>query len=58
MLGITLATAVVHLASVALGRSLPTGAISVVAGLAFLGFAAWTVRGDSLSDDEQEKASP
>lgn len=58
--GITLATAVVHLFSVAVGRlvgdALPTTAISVVAGIAFLGFALWTLRGDELSDEESNKA--
>ena len=60
LLGITIATAIVHLASVALGSvvgsALPTGAISVVAGVAFLAFAAWTLRGDTLSEEEQGKA--
>ncbi|MEW9530456.1 TMEM165/GDT1 family protein [Microbispora sp. NPDC049125] len=59
--GITVATALVHLGSVALGRvvgdALPTTAISVVAGLAFLGFAAWTLRGDELTDEESNKAA-
>ncbi|MFD1812220.1 TMEM165/GDT1 family protein [Rhodococcus gannanensis] len=58
--GITAATTVVHLVSVAVGHSLgaalPTQAIGIVGGLAFIGFAAWTLRGDSLSDDEQNKA--
>ncbi|MFC4530023.1 TMEM165/GDT1 family protein [Sphaerisporangium dianthi] len=58
--GITLATAVVHLLSVGLGGligdALPTKAIAVVAGLAFLGFALWTLRGDELSDEESRKA--
>jgi Ca2+/H+ antiporter, TMEM165/GDT1 family len=58
---ITAATAVVHLASVAVGAvvgaALPTDAISVLAGLAFLGFAAWTLRGDELDDDEAERAT-
>jgi Ca2+/H+ antiporter, TMEM165/GDT1 family len=61
LLGIAAATAIVHLASVAIGvaigTSLPTSAIAVVAGTAFLGFALWTLRGDSLDDDEQSKAS-
>ncbi|TYB69795.1 TMEM165/GDT1 family protein [Nonomuraea sp. PA05] len=60
ILGITVATAVVHLLSVALGGLvgdwLPTTAISVVAGLAFLGFAAWTLRGDELTEEESKKA--
>src|SRR5262245_42333306 len=58
--GITVATAVVHAASVGLGAvvgvALPTKAISLLAGLAFLGFAAWTVRGDALDDDDASKA--
>jgi putative Ca2+/H+ antiporter (TMEM165/GDT1 family) len=58
--GITLATAVVHAVSVAvgavLGAALPTRAITIVAGLAFLGFAAWTFRGDELTEDEAERA--
>jgi putative Ca2+/H+ antiporter (TMEM165/GDT1 family) len=59
--GITIATALVHLVSVALGRvvgdALPTSAIAVIAGLAFLGFAAWTLRGDELTDEESNKAA-
>ena len=35
-----------------LGASLPTRAISIVAGVSFLGFAAWTLRGDALDEDE------
>ncbi len=58
---ITAATALVHLVSVvlgaALGAALPTTAIAVVAGLAFVGFALWTFRGDSLDDDEQSRSS-
>ncbi|RFS86126.1 UPF0016 domain-containing protein [Actinomadura spongiicola] len=58
--GITAATAIVHLASVAvgaaLGAALPTGPITIAAGLAFLGFAAWTLRGDELDDTERAKA--
>jgi putative Ca2+/H+ antiporter (TMEM165/GDT1 family) len=61
LIGITLATAIVHALSVLvgalLGAALPTKPISVVAGIAFLGFAAWTVRGDSLTEDEAARAS-
>jgi putative Ca2+/H+ antiporter (TMEM165/GDT1 family) len=60
LIGITAATAVVHAVSVGIGAvvgaSIPTHAISIVAGLAFLGFAAWTLRGDSLDEDEAAKA--
>jgi putative Ca2+/H+ antiporter (TMEM165/GDT1 family) len=56
LVGITLATAVVHAVSVVVGgvagAALPTDAISVVAGLAFFGFGFWTLRGDTLSEDE------
>lgn len=59
--GITIATTVVHLFSVALGsvigEALPTKAITVVAGLAFLGFAVWTLRGDELSEQDAAKAT-
>ena len=52
LIGITIATAVVHLGSVGigavLGAELPTHLISIIAGIAFLGFGAWTLRGDSL----------
>ena len=60
LIGITVATPVVHLASVAvgygLGATLPTGWIALIAGLAFLAFGAWTLRGDKLTDDEKTKA--
>ena len=59
--GITIATSVVHLVSVAVGygvgAALPTGWISLAAAVAFLVFGAWTFRGDTLSDDEQAKAA-
>jgi Ca2+/H+ antiporter, TMEM165/GDT1 family len=60
LVGITLATAVVHAVSVGLGAvvgaALPTRAITVIAGLAFIGFAAWTLRGDDLDEDEAARA--
>ncbi|HTJ37997.1 MAG TPA: TMEM165/GDT1 family protein [Dactylosporangium sp.] len=60
LIGITIATAVVHLVSVAvgygLGAALPTAWISLVAAIAFFGFGAWTLRGDKLTDDERDKA--
>lgn len=58
--GITAATAVVHAVSVGigygLGVALPTGPISLIAGVAFLGFGAWTLRGDALTEKEKTKA--
>lgn len=60
LIGITVATALVHAASVALGAvvsvALPTGPINIIAGVAFLAFAAWTLRGDKLSDDEEDRS--
>lgn len=62
IIAITVATAIVHLASVGIGYWVGEsfadyqGWISVGAGLAFLGFAAWTLRGDELSDEEAGKA--
>ena len=59
--GITAATALVHLVSVGIGvfvgARLPTTLISVLAGVAFIGFGLWTLRGDELSDEEKDKAS-
>jgi len=60
LIGITIATALVHLISVViggvLGAALPTSWITLAAGIAFLGFAAWTLRGDQLSSDEAGRA--
>ena len=62
LIGITAATALVHLASVGVGYWVGDAFagnqhwISIVAGIAFLGFAAWTVRGDELTEEEAAKA--
>ena len=60
LVGISAATLVVHLVSVGigygLGKALPTDGISLVAGIAFLAFGAWTLRGDKLTDEEKTKA--
>ena len=62
LIGITVATLVVHLLSVGLGVAIGSAfaerqdTINVVAGLAFLVFAAWTLRGDELTEEEAEKA--
>ena len=54
--GVLVATLVVHLLSVAIGglsgNFLSTAWIEFLSGLAFVGFALWTLRGDQL--DEQE----
>lgn len=53
--GITVATLVVHVISVLLGGGvghlLPQAWISLAAGLAFVGFGLWTLRGDCLEDE-------
>ena len=55
-----MATALVHLVSVVvgavIGAALPVRALNLLAGLAFLGFGAWTLRGDRLDEDEERKA--
>jgi putative Ca2+/H+ antiporter (TMEM165/GDT1 family) len=57
---VTVATLIVHAGSVLLGAAfalaLPTKLIQVVAGLAFLGFAAWTLRGDKLGESDEGRA--
>ena len=60
LVGITVATAIVHALSVTVGVAIsavvPPVAVTVLAALAFFGFAAWTLRGDSLDEDEASRA--
>lgn len=60
LIAVTLATLLVHAGSVLVGSAfalaLPTAAIQVVAGLMFLVFAAWTLRGDELGADDEGRA--
>ena len=60
LLGITIATAVTHAISVGIGAvvgaRIPTDTIAIVAGIAFLVFAAWTWRGDELTEEESQAA--
>src|SRR5271170_4153937 len=55
--GIFLATLLVHLFSVAIGQAvgmaLPIFWIKLAAGIAFICFAFWTLRGDELEDDSK-----
>ena len=55
--GIALGAAFMFALSVAVGAlvgaALPTRVINVVAGLAFVGFGLWTLRGDDDEDDEE-----
>ncbi|WP_017610212.1 TMEM165/GDT1 family protein [Nocardiopsis xinjiangensis] len=61
ILGITAATAVVHLASVfvaeVIGAAIPTDWLTLAAGLAFLFFGTWTLRGDEMNDKDEERAA-
>lgn len=54
--GVFLATFVIHLFSVAIGeaagRALPVFWINLLAGLAFIGFGIWTLKGDEFNDEE------
>jgi Ca2+/H+ antiporter, TMEM165/GDT1 family len=60
--GVAVATLLVHLGSVlvgeALGAALPTLWIRLAAGLAFIGFGLWTLRGDSYDDSEADRKRP
>lgn len=61
LIGITLATALVHAFSVLLGAllgaTIPTTPITILAAVAFVAFGIWTLRGDKLTDAEQERAT-
>jgi len=60
LVAISLATLLVHLGSVVLGATvavaLPTNVIAIGAGVAFLVFAAWTLHGDTLGEDDRARA--
>jgi len=60
LVAISIATLIIHGISVVLGRAfalaLPAGLINIVAGVAFLVFAVWTLRGDKI--DEQKADRP
>ncbi len=60
LIGITVATAVVHAVSVLVGAvldaALPARPISLAAAVAFVGFGVWTLRGDHLSDVDEARA--
>ena len=61
LVAVSLATLLVHAGSVLIGSlfalALPTSLIQVVAGIAFLVFAAWTIRGDELGVDDEARAA-
>jgi len=59
--GILAATTAVHLVSVAVGHylgvAIPSTALAIVGGIAFVFFGLWTLRGDALDEEEQNKAA-
>ncbi|HEU0244726.1 MAG TPA: TMEM165/GDT1 family protein, partial [Candidatus Limnocylindrales bacterium] len=61
LVAVSVATLIVHAGSVVVGSvfalALPRDLISVVAGIAFLVFAAWTIRGDELGEDDEGRAA-
>ncbi|GAA3764057.1 putative Ca2+/H+ antiporter (TMEM165/GDT1 family) [Spinactinospora alkalitolerans] len=61
VLGITAATLVVHGFSVliaeVLGMAIPTDWVTLAAGVAFVLFGVWTLRGDELTDKDEERAA-
>lgn len=60
LLAVAVATLIVHLGSVFLGKAidtlLPGTWVTAIAGVAFIGFGLWTLRGDTL--DENPAAKP
>ena len=61
LIGITIATAITHAISVGDRRGgrqqHPDPRVNLVAGVAFLGFAGWTWRGDTLDEEDEEAAA-
>lgn len=57
---IAAATTAVHVLSVAighyLGAALPTHLLGIIAGVMFVFFGLWTLRGDKLTDEESSRA--
>jgi putative Ca2+/H+ antiporter (TMEM165/GDT1 family) len=61
MVGIFAATLLVHLFSTlvgaAVGSLIPADVMTWVAGLLFVGFGVWTLRGDTVDEDEAQRPS-
>lgn len=57
--GITVATLLVHLLSVAIGEvlglTIPTFWLAIAAGVAFIWFGVWTLRGDTLDEEDTSR---
>ncbi|MEE8364084.1 MAG: TMEM165/GDT1 family protein [Dehalococcoidia bacterium] len=56
LVGVAIATLIVHFFSVIIGRvagdAMPETTVGVVAGIAFIGFGIWTLRGDTISEED------
>jgi len=61
LIGIFIATFVVHffttLVGQLVGSAIPPGVIPWITGILFIGFGIWTLRGDSVDDEEAEKGN-
>jgi putative Ca2+/H+ antiporter (TMEM165/GDT1 family) len=61
LIGIFAATLLIHLISTvvgaAIGSLIPQLVLSWIAGLLFVGFGIWTLRGDTVDEDAEAKAS-
>ena len=61
LVAVTIATLIVHAGSVVLGRAfalaLPTNLINILAGVAFLVFAVWTLRGDEVDESKADRGA-
>jgi Ca2+/H+ antiporter, TMEM165/GDT1 family len=59
LIAVTVATLIIHAGSVVLGKAfalaLPAGLLNVAAGVAFLGFAVWTLRGDDVDETKADR---
>lgn len=59
LVGIFIATFIVHffttLLGMWLGGAIPTGVMPWVSGVLFVGFGLWTLRGDSVEDEEADR---
>lgn len=61
IVGVFGATLLVHLISTVVGQllgiAIPAKIVAVVAGLAFVGFGVWTLKGDTVDEDAADKPS-
>jgi putative Ca2+/H+ antiporter (TMEM165/GDT1 family) len=61
LIGITAATAIVHavsvLVGVVIGAAIPTRLVTAIAAAAFVAFGLWTLRGDTLTEEDKQRAA-